>query len=385
MDFLNSIIGQINNILWSYVLIALLILSGLLYTIRTGFAQGRLLGDMVALITGKLSSLRDGEKKVAGQVTGFQAFCIAVASHVAVQVALDAGVQALDAFAAQAELFAVLRAFGDGNDGLAFERGHFGFAADGRRGEADGHDAVQVVAVALEDVVLFHAHFNVEVAGRAAVHAGFAVAGGAQAHAVVDAGGNLDFQRLVRFDLALAVAGGAGVFDQLAAAPAVRAGLLHAEKALAHLHDALAVAVRTGFGAGAGARAAAAAGVAFVPAGHADGFVFAGSGFFQGDFDGVVQVGATVDLPPAAPRAASHAGRAEDVAKNAAKGFGEVAAKAFRAAAHVRVHARVAVLVVGGAFLRVRQDFVGLFAFLELGFGGGFGVVALVAVRVVFD
>ena len=82
METLNSIIGQINTVLWSYVLIALLILSGLLYTIRTGFAQGRLLGDMVALITGKLSSLRDGEKKVAGQVTGFQAFCIAVASHV---------------------------------------------------------------------------------------------------------------------------------------------------------------------------------------------------------------------------------------------------------------------------------------------------------------
>ena len=82
MDFLNYIIGQINNILWSYVLIALLLLSGLFYTLRTGFAQGRLLGDMVALITGKLSSLKDGEKKIAGQVTGFQAFCIAVASHV---------------------------------------------------------------------------------------------------------------------------------------------------------------------------------------------------------------------------------------------------------------------------------------------------------------
>lgn len=82
MELLNSIVGQINTVLWSYVLIALLILSGLFYTVRTGFAQGRLLGDMVALITGKLSSLRDGEKKVAGQVTGFQAFCIAVASHV---------------------------------------------------------------------------------------------------------------------------------------------------------------------------------------------------------------------------------------------------------------------------------------------------------------
>ena len=82
MDFLNYIIGQINMVLWSYVLIALLLLSGLFYTLRTGFAQGRLLGDMVALITGKLSSLKDGEKKIAGQVTGFQAFCIAVASHV---------------------------------------------------------------------------------------------------------------------------------------------------------------------------------------------------------------------------------------------------------------------------------------------------------------
>ena len=55
METLNSIVGQINTVLWSYVLIALLILSGLFYTIRTGFAQGRLLGDMVALITGKLS------------------------------------------------------------------------------------------------------------------------------------------------------------------------------------------------------------------------------------------------------------------------------------------------------------------------------------------
>ena len=82
MDFFNYIIGQINTFLWSYVLIVLLLLSGLFYTLRTGFAQGRLLGDMVALITGKLSSLRDGEKKIAGQVTGFQAFCIAVASHV---------------------------------------------------------------------------------------------------------------------------------------------------------------------------------------------------------------------------------------------------------------------------------------------------------------
>lgn len=82
MNFLNSIIGQINTVLWSYVLIVLLLLSGLFYTLKTNFAQGRFLGDMIALITGKLSTLKDGEKKVIGQVTGFQAFCISVASHV---------------------------------------------------------------------------------------------------------------------------------------------------------------------------------------------------------------------------------------------------------------------------------------------------------------
>ncbi len=82
MDFLNSLVGTLNNYLWSYILIGLLIALGLFFTVRSGFAQGRLIGDMVSLITGRLSSLKDGEKKLAGQVTGFQAFCIAVASHV---------------------------------------------------------------------------------------------------------------------------------------------------------------------------------------------------------------------------------------------------------------------------------------------------------------
>lgn len=61
---INTIIGQINTFLWSYVLIVLLLLSGLFYTLRTGFAQGRLLGDMVALITGNFLHLEMAKRKL---------------------------------------------------------------------------------------------------------------------------------------------------------------------------------------------------------------------------------------------------------------------------------------------------------------------------------
>ncbi len=49
---------------------------------RSGFAQLRLLKDMIGLITAKIPSLKDGEKQKKDQLSSFQAFCIAVASHV---------------------------------------------------------------------------------------------------------------------------------------------------------------------------------------------------------------------------------------------------------------------------------------------------------------
>ena len=75
---------------------------------------------------------------------------------------------------------------------------------------------------------------------------------------------------------------------------------------------------------------------------------------------------------------------AKDVAKNVAKGFAK-STKALRACAswtaHIGVNARVTVLVVSRTFLRVRQHFVGFFAFFEFDLGF-FGRVALIAVRV---
>lgn len=82
MDLLNNLINGINTILWSYILIFLLILLGAFFTIKSGFFQFKVFGDMFKLITSKLPALEDGKEKAKNQVSAFQAFCISVASHV---------------------------------------------------------------------------------------------------------------------------------------------------------------------------------------------------------------------------------------------------------------------------------------------------------------
>lgn len=74
-EIINSIINTGNTILWSYVLIAVLIGVGLLFTIKTDFVQFRYIGEMFKVLGGS------GAKKGEG-VSAFQAFCISVASHV---------------------------------------------------------------------------------------------------------------------------------------------------------------------------------------------------------------------------------------------------------------------------------------------------------------
>lgn len=50
MELLNSLVGQINDILWSYVLIILLIGAGIIFTIRTKFVQIRFIKEMIRLL-----------------------------------------------------------------------------------------------------------------------------------------------------------------------------------------------------------------------------------------------------------------------------------------------------------------------------------------------
>ena len=69
------------------------------------------------------------------------------------EVALAVGVQVGNALAAQLELLAALRAFGDLDGFDAFERVDLELGAERGLREADGNDAVEVVAIALEELV----------------------------------------------------------------------------------------------------------------------------------------------------------------------------------------------------------------------------------------
>lgn len=74
MDFLNWLVGPLNDFIWTYILIAILLILGVYFTVRTKFVQIRLFKEMFRLIVEKKEN-DDG-------VSPFQAFTISAASRV---------------------------------------------------------------------------------------------------------------------------------------------------------------------------------------------------------------------------------------------------------------------------------------------------------------
>lgn len=77
MKAINDILTSINDVMYTYVLIILLIVAGLYFTIRTKGAQFRLFGDGIKSMLDKADS-KEGEKAVSS----FQALMISTASRV---------------------------------------------------------------------------------------------------------------------------------------------------------------------------------------------------------------------------------------------------------------------------------------------------------------
>ena len=76
---LSAFVDSVNSILWNYVVIILLIGSGIIFTLRTKFVQVRMLKEMFKLTLGNI-----GAKTTGKEVSGFQAFCVSTASRVGV-------------------------------------------------------------------------------------------------------------------------------------------------------------------------------------------------------------------------------------------------------------------------------------------------------------
>lgn len=74
---LNEYLGQLNNFMYTYILIFMLIGAGVYFTIRTRFVQVRRIGDVIRILKEK-SRDENGTK----QVSSFQALMISTASRV---------------------------------------------------------------------------------------------------------------------------------------------------------------------------------------------------------------------------------------------------------------------------------------------------------------
>ena len=72
MNFIN----EINDILWTYILIIMLLGCAVWFSIRTRFVQFRMLREMIILLSESAGKGKQGEK----HVSSFQAFDITIAS-----------------------------------------------------------------------------------------------------------------------------------------------------------------------------------------------------------------------------------------------------------------------------------------------------------------
>ena len=75
---INQLITQVNDALWTYVLIGALVGCGLWFTWRTRFVQFRMLGEMIRLLTESAVDTTRGVK----HISSFQAFAVSVATRV---------------------------------------------------------------------------------------------------------------------------------------------------------------------------------------------------------------------------------------------------------------------------------------------------------------
>ena len=92
-------------------------------------------------------------------------------------------------------------------------------------------------------------------------------------------------------------------------------------------------------------------------------------GFFEGDFHIVAEVLASLRLSGVGPAAAEEFIQDAAAAENVAEDLEGVMETAAPISARATVEGVVAVLVVGGALLRIAQNFVGFAQFFEAFFG----------------
>lgn len=212
--------------------------------------------------------------------------------NVAVKISSRIALQRSCSFAAQAKFLPGLRALRNSHFRAPVQGGHFHLSAQGGFGEADGKFTMQIAPVPLEDVVRFDEDAQEQISRRCPFGAGLSLSRNAHHLSVVYARGNFDFQGAGGFDLSLAAAFDAGVFDDFSRSAAMRTCLLHLKNGLAHVNHAASLTMRAHVGGCSGFGSAAVTHVAFFM-GRYGYFAFDSAiRFFECDPYVVAQIGA---------------------------------------------------------------------------------------------
>ena len=254
---------------------------------------------------------------------------------------------------------------------IAFQRWHRFDGAQGGLGHIKRHTADQVEFIPHKQGVFPDAHLHIKVAGGAAVAAGVALAGDANLHSIVDAGGDGDGAvappPLVAPRAAVATGGFNGAAGAVAGGAGGGDGKLPEHAALGAPHLPAAA---TG-GAGGNTSAGFVAGAGAVVAGfhplEVNIPLAAEHRILKGNGDALADVLAGAGPLGGLPAAAAAEKGVKDVAE-AAEGV-EAVKGAVAAGAAGAVDAGVAEAVVARPLLLVAEDLVGFVNFLELVLG----------------
>ena len=295
--------------------------------------------------------------------------------HLHMLIAVAVAAQLGNALALEAEVRARLRAGRNLQLDLLGQCRNLDVIAQRSLRERQRNLAVNIIVLAVEEVMRLDAKDDVQVAVRAALGAAFPFAVQTNLSALINTRRNADVDFTLLLHFARAVAGAAFFLDDLAGAAAVRAGAAidHAAKRRV-LNDLLlsrAAADGAGLRLRAGLRSGAVAGIAVLRARNRNFRFLAEHRFLELDRHRVLKIVAPlrgVGISAAASAAEEHV---EDVAE-AAKILGSASA-----AELVGIH--MTVLIIYVPLLVVTQRVIRFLNFLELRFGVG----SLVDVRMV--
>ena len=76
---LQQLLDQINDVLWTYVLIISLVGCALYFTFKSGFVQFRMIGEMVRLLGDAVP--KSGNQRMK-HISSFQAFMVSLAARI---------------------------------------------------------------------------------------------------------------------------------------------------------------------------------------------------------------------------------------------------------------------------------------------------------------